>query len=87
MGHCVPPSDGCIIEPVIADCNCLKCMMYCLKHASYTGECLNAEQQLQCEASRNHTSAAECDVDCNSASKLTAAFTLPLVAIAVVSQW
>ena len=69
LGHCAPPEYGCTMELANTDCNCLKCMMHCLKSGSYVEECLYPEQIALCEARRASLGGIQvCNVDCDGAA-------------------
>mmetsp|Transcript_17830 Transcript_17830/g.56201 ORF Transcript_17830/g.56201 Transcript_17830/m.56201 type:complete len:145 (-) Transcript_17830:274-708(-) len=82
LDDCTPPSEGCTLDTVPLGCDCLKCMMYCLKHGSYAFECLNKEQEQLCNATRQRMGGHKaCDVDCSHAQGLVGA-PLGLMAVA-----
>merc|ERR1712032_905674 len=93
LGHCNVPKKGCelteehmVVEkdskiPAgMSDCDCLKCMMFCLHHGSYVDECATDYQISTCnKLKKNSTIQGVCDVDCSSTWR-----TDPLKSVAVL---
>mmetsp|Transcript_110803 Transcript_110803/g.247285 ORF Transcript_110803/g.247285 Transcript_110803/m.247285 type:complete len:154 (+) Transcript_110803:62-523(+) len=91
IGYCVtycdPPSGGCTVEMASTSCDCLKCMMACLKSGSYVTECINPHTVEKCDALSKTigTDTNICDVDCNGATRWP--WTSGLVVAVLASLW